>query len=773
MRYSTLLFRVEPFKLIGSVAAIASLALLSVIGSRHRWGDSSGIAQAATTPTAEALPAADPRRGALIQSLAGTPAGRDTHNIALDARFSRLPVASSEMPNEPAWLAVDGDPNTAWRAPAGTGPWTWTMPFAVPVHLGLIRMFAGDTAADGVPAAYRWEVLPSQGRGCSETPSDAWVTLPGGAIDDRDPNEWAYGPKDVHAQKQVFFTDADACALRLTIVATDGGKGPMVREVSLYQSARSLTHEAGVEVSATSTSGRAGSSLGGMIDGAYEKFWEGEPGKGMWTVEVSLPAARKADRLWLELGENATLIPYSDRAGEAYSVAGMPLQYAVQTRTAPDAPWKDLPEASPPAEQGRPLPVRRRLVHFAPREVQAMRIAIDGATNSSGAVSDLHSAPVIRDLALYEASDARPAITEPLFLSVNTNPAALVHGMKRKRRTVDGSFARDFSHRLRRIVSGFERDSAWPADAHRQRDAHAGRVNEIIEADDPQLNKALLSAMAPPPVVLLSGGGGWDFAPWTSPEGTPAGRFHWDTLSDATDPNRGIGQLTDAVRDRVAPFLGFCGGEQNLALLVARGVVNATACHDGVCPSNQSLYDAVLARNNNQAIRGDQGNPAWDERAFWTDKAAKDSRRPRVQFDPTDPLFQSLAGVQGRRSTRELPSLHGDMVRWSAFSSLLSGLKIAAWTDYCHTWVRGDGPEPTTLDPTAPRKRCVRIPHAFRTTDDRRFPLIGLQFHADGKDLQRLMPEDPSDARGDALNVFANAVDLAVESYLRVWWPGA
>jgi hypothetical protein len=714
------------------------------------------------------------RRRALQVELDRAQPGRDTHNIAVDDRLTDLPSASVESAGNEAWLAADGDPNTAWRGASGAGPWGWAIPFQRPVHVGLIRMFAGDTAAEGVPAAYRWEYAEPTAGTCPSPEARTWRPVLDGAVDDRDPNEWVYGPKEVHAQRQVLFTNIEACALRLSVSATDGGAGPVLREVSLYASARNLAEAPGARAEASSIGAESGGDASGAIDGSYERFWQGAPDGHPWSLEVDLPAPRTVDRLSLVLGRDATLVPYADRPGHAFAAADFPTRYRVETRPSTDAPWQPLVEADPPQDRGVLLPVRRRLIRFRkPRVVQAVRMVIDAATSKAG-VEASGTTPIVRELGLYEATDNRPVILEPLFLSVDANPAALAHRRVAGRPApIDGSFARDFSHRLQRIVAGYRRDSAWPADAHRPRDASAGRFQAIIEADDPQLDEPLLSAMSPPPVVLLSGGSGWEYAPTTSGEQTPDGRFQWDPVATAHEPNRGLGQLAGAVRDRVAPFIGFCGGAQNLMLLTARAAFGDLACSQRTCPSHEQLIDAVLARNNNQAIRAAEGNPKWDERAHWADKAAHDPDRPTVHFEPSDPLFSTLAGPSHRDTSRQLPMLHGDMVRLSAIDHLHEGLVVAAWTDYCHPWVKAGGPEPTSPDPDQPGSRCVRIPQAFHSIDRNRLPIIGFQFHPDAKDLRRLMPGAPPDSWGDALNVFANAVDLAIDGYLRATWPNS
>lgn len=711
------------------------------------------------------------RRRALEAQRRAAPPGRDTHNVALDDSLVELPVAAGAGD---AWLAVDGDPSTAWKAEDGPGPWVWTLPFSRPIHLGLIRTYAGDNATVGVPSAWRWDYLPADRGRCAAASDSSWTPVPNGAFDDRDPNEWVYGPRSVHAQKRALFANVDACGLRLNVLATDGGHGPVLREISVYQGARSITLDADTKATASSSDRAGGSRSSGAVDGTYERYWRGVMGQGPWTLQVDLAHPHDVDRLSFVLGSDATQVSHADRPGHAYSVAWYPKRYIVETRKSPDAPWERLHEADPPARGDTLIPVRRRLVRLHQhRIVQAVRLVIDEATDPFGRSWGPASAPEVREIGIYETSDPRPVLTEPVFLSVDVNPSALTHRWRDWGRADDSSFARDFAHRLRRIVEGFDADSAWPADAHRRRDASAGRFHERIEADDPQLDEALLGAQSPPPVVLLSGGGGWEFGDATSDPSTPPGKFRWNPVAKAGERNRGIGQLAPAVRDRVAPFIGFCGGEENLALLAARSAFGDLNCDDRACPAHQALIDAVLARNNNELIRGPEADPKWDERAFWADKPAQDAARPTVHFLPSDPLFSTLGAGAGRNSTRQLPMLHGDMVRSSAFSAILSDFAVAAWTDYCHPWVNRSGPEPTWPDPDDPDSACVRIPHAFHSKDADRMPIIGFQFHADGKDLPRLAPGAPPDSAGDALNSFANAIDMVIDGYLRAYWPHA
>lgn len=705
------------------------------------------------------------RRDAHRRDLVEARGRRDTRNLALDEGATGLPSASSEQPRGSALLAIDGDPTTAWRGAPGAGPWRWTLPFRRVVHLGLLRFHLGDDTDDGAPAAFRWEYQAPVGERCE--PRGEWRLL--GRRDDRDDNTFVHGPRDVHAQRQALFADASACALRLVVDEVERGKGPVLRELKILEGAPSLARFA----DAQARPGWRGGPLGdatpeGLIDGTYERFWAGQPGAGVWEVHLTLPEPRSIDRISLRLGYDAATTERPAGPGLRYTGAHLPLAYTIATSHDDDpAHLIDVPEAEPPSSHGEPLPVRRRLVKLqAPRPVKTLRMRITRATGPWGERSADLAAPVIREIGLYASDDPRPVVQEPLFLSVNANPSGLTDQLKGGEAFADGLFARDAYHRLRRVVLGFDADTRWPADASRKRDHGTGRFLEVIEGDDPQLAAPLLEAMHPPPMVILSGSFDWEFDGKTEPWPHKKGHWSWDVDAPATATDRGMGQLRDAVRGRVAPFLGFCGGAQILALFEA-----SPARRPNDDPDDPSAIDAVLLRNANRPIRGLIDYPEPYERAWWTDAPDSDARRPVIQFDPHDPLFNAPLD-RARTASREIPSSHGDMIRASAFQGLLSRFQLVAWSDLCRFWVT-EGPEPVFPDPHDPGRRCVRVPQAFRSRDPRSYPVVGFQFHPEQRDLKRFAPDSPHAARGDALNLIANTVDLTLEAYTRLYWPDA
>ena len=486
------------------------------------------------------------------------------------------------------------------------------------------------------------------------------------------------------------------------------------------------------------------------------------------------------DRISLTLGLDAVTVPTGTGTGRRFTGAYLPLRYSVSASPDEDfAHLSPIEEAEPPSENGEPLPTRRRLVRLrAARPVRELELTITKATGPSGEDDDSLAAPVIRELGIYEASDEHPVVTEPLFLSVNANPSAMTHEMKWGEDGADAEFARAIYHRLRRVISGFDVDTGYPADASRKRDLGRGKFLESIEGDDPLLAEPLLHAISPPPMVMLSGSLLFEFDEKTKKPEMSTQPWGWNVFASASDDDRGMGQLVPALRDRVAPFIGFCGGAHILGLFEAKsrgssgGERASRAPSEGAASEVRTLIDTVLVRNFNQEIRPLAINKQLYERAWWYDPPRTDIVRPRVSFETSDPLFATLPEWDsGRAASLELPLSHIDMIRADAFDQSLSKFHVSAYSEYCRPWVSTDGPEQVSEDPARAESRCVRVPQAFHTTDPSTYPVIGFQFHPEQRDLTRLGPGSVADARGDAMNVFANAVDMVLDSYVRLYWP--
>lgn len=687
---------------------------------------------------------------------------RDVTDLLHDDARAGLPFADGSADGSSPLAAVDGDEGSAWRGDPSRDAWTLVFPFHRVAHLALVRVRFGDDARVGVPLSHRWEIQPPVGGRCQA--GAPFRTLRDGRRDDRQGNPFLHGTEDVHAMRQALFADDDACALRLVIDTMAPGAGPpVVREVRALEGAASITEEASVLASGEGRSAVLASSERGVVDGRYDTLWAGEAGKGPWTVELVFPAARTIDRVALTLGLDAVTVPDDDGRGRAYAGAYLPLRYRVET-SHDDDPSHYLPLDVAPA-----LPLRRRLiVDRGGRPVKRLRLVIDEASGPWGERDAALGAPVVRDVAVYPLDDARPVVKQPAFLVVDANPALLTHEMKGGEAFSDGLHARDVHARLRRFLGGVDADTRWPADSERARTVFGGRFVEVIEGDDPTLSPAFLAQSSPPPALILSGAFDWEFDAETKRMSYKPGRVHWNVLAPAGDEG-GMGSLAPAVQRRLAPMIGFCGGAQILALLASLSERAEDVDHDEALRH----LDGVMLRNDNTPIRGRLDHPDPYERTFWFDPPALDAKRPAIRFEPNDPLFLGLGSAAGdpvRRDTRELPSSHGDMLRVSAFEGPLAGFVLASTSTFCRPWIRADGPERTRTDEGRPELRCVEVPQAFRSRDEARFPIVGFQFHPEQRDLQRLAPGSPPAARGDALNVLANAVDLALEGYVRSYW---
>src|SRR5260370_36491139 len=276
---------------------------------------------------------------------------------------------------------------------------------------------------------------------------------------------------------------------------------------------------------------------------------------------------------------------------------------------------------------------------------------MSGATGESG-LPEAGAVPVVREIAAYLADDKQPVLAAPWILSINANPSGQSHLTPGGEVTNDAYHAKFLQGRLMSLLPALRSDDRYarslgprgePLDAPR-RDT-AGEVLEAIEGDDPQLDGQLLTQSSPPPLAVLSGSNDWDYALETGPDRAKPKFWHWDPLRGAR--LGGMGQLARTVRSRRAPFLGFCGGAQILALLEARR--GETSAEDDL-----RTIDRVLRRTSGRPIRG-FAPPVDVERAWPTDPHPL---RAKIQFVPNDPLFTDLAGPLRRSTTHALSQLH-------------------------------------------------------------------------------------------------------------------
>jgi hypothetical protein len=231
-----------------------------------------------------------------------------------------------------------------------------------------------------------------------------------------------------------------------------------------------------------------------------------------------------------------------------------------------------------------------------------------------------------------------------------------------------------------------------------------------------------------------------------------------------------MGQLTPAVQQRLAPFVGFCGGAQILALLEAR----RPGVEDGVA------IDALVRRNDGRLVRGHAGASTL-QRAW----PGQPGPRDEIKFEPDEPLFADLAGPLHRQSTRELPEWHVDAIRPEAFrvGGPLSRMKLVATSRFCtspapalalagstplarHAAPKGTRARAVATE-VAPAERCEVVPEAFRSSDEG-WPIIGTQFHPEQYDFSSAALGDPPESVADA-GIFVSALyEQLVDATLRL-----
>jgi hypothetical protein len=667
-----------------------------------------------------------------------------------------LAVRAADPTGEQARLAVDGRDDTVWTGRAGETQWKWAAAFAKPVHLGLVRARFGSSATSGVPTDFRWEVRspgPGQGR-CSSlaaTSDEAWTPLEGAAESDAQGGDHAAQPT-----RRSWFVDADACGLRLVVDRTNAGP-PVLREVQAIESARDILRS-GV---ASDDGTYPGMSADGAIDGTYGRRWAGAAGRSHWSLRVDLDEPQPIDRVRLVIGFDATTVPRPG-GGRSYAITWAPLHYTIEASE--DGRHFFVVTSEPVRADGSLLPLRRRLITFSEsRTVRALRLVMTGATGATG-LPDATAVPVVREFAAYRADDDRPILATPWILSINANPSAESRTTPGGEITNDAYHAKFLQGRFSRLLPVLGRDDRYARalGSHGEAldappSAEAGEVLESIEGDDPLLDSQLLAQSSPPPIAVLSGSNDWDYAAATGPDAAHPKRWHWDPLRDAR--LGGMGQLAAAVRHRVAPFIGFCGGAQILGLLEARRSEGMSAEDD------RRLIDQVLKRTSGHPIRG-FAPPIDVERAWPTDPHPP---RAKIQFLPDDPLFADVSGPTHRSTTQALPESHADAIRPDAFltGGLLARFDVLATSAFCAQDVVAAGPRDGIFpNPSGPGS-CDTVPEAFRSRGGG-WPIIGAQFHAEQRDFAVPGPGDPPESVADARLFFDAAFEQMVDAYIRL-----
>ncbi len=650
-----------------------------------------------------------------------------------------------------AGLAIDGIEDTAWVGKADSAQWTWSARFLRPAHVSLVRAHLGSSTTRGIPIKYRWEALAVRVDGTcapSEAADEDWAPLEGA-------EEVVESPSAALAQPthRSWFVDADTCGLRWVVDATNGGP-PVLHEVHAIEGARDVLRGAAASAEGTLT----GFAAADAIDGTYARRWVGAPGRKKWTLRVDLPLAERVDRIRLVLGLDATSYARTT-AGRSYAMAWGPSRYVLETSE--DGRRFSAVATEPVRPDGTVVPLRRRLVTISgPRYVRALRLVIDGATGADGLPSP-DAVPVVREMSAYSADDPRPILAEPWFLSVNANPSGQTHLRPGGELRDDARYAKFLRAHFAPLLPALWADdleARWRSGEAEVVDApssdRAGEVLESIEGEDSQLDTVLLAGGAPPPVAVLSGSNDWDYAADPGPDAAAPTRWHWDPLRKAG--RGGMGGLGAAVRRRVAPFIGFCGGAQILSLLEADPT-------DGT-EDDQDLIDDVLRRTTGAPIRG-FAPPQELERAWPGDPRPA---RASVDFTPSDPLFADLAGTKGRSSTRAMPLSHVDAVRSDAFlpGGPLDRFDLLATSTFCGLEVLPASPRDQVFPTPSGKGSCRVIPQAFRSRD-RAWPVIAAQFHPEQRDFATAAPDDPPESVDDPELFLAAAFELVVDAHVK------
>ena len=736
------------------LAAIGSMCLAPGVARRAGIEPRSASAAAPTVPTAtatanDAPPEPPPAR------LGAEPSDSRAHDLLADASLVRDVTAFPGAQPRGAALAIDGRDDTAWTGRPGAGAWQWRATFQRPVHVSLLRARFGVDATRGIPTSLHWEASrPDAAGACpAEGDDDAFASI-ADAFDDGTGGA-------VRPTRRSWFVDVDACALRLRISATNAGP-PVVRELSAFEGAEDVLRGGSAESDPPSPTAY------GAIDGTYDHGWTGAAGAARWVLTVRLPRPTLVDRAHLVLGLDATSTPRPKGIGRSFGVAFGPARYRIQASEDGSA-FFDVGH-EPHAPDGAIVPVRRRLVAFAPRTVRALRLVIDGATGEDGR-PDPSAGPVVREFSAYGGADDRPLLLAPWILSVNANPAAASHLPTDDDDEALGELANDaywtkyIQGRFSPWIPALRRDDRyWRTLGNfgqlltADRDDASGVALEAIEGDDPTLDLPLLEGSTPRPIVVLSGSNPWDFARATGPDGADRKHWRWDPLRDAKDG--GMGQLWRAVARRSVPILGYCGGAQILALLEARAHGTRTSFTD---TDNAALIDEVLRRTTGQSIHGvlpkDAIVRAWP---------GDGHPQPEVVFRADDPLFTDLAGPSHRRSTRAFPESHADVVRPAVFypGQPLAGFEILARSVFCGKNVVDGGPRDHAFpNPDGPG-RCMTVPEIWRAKGPG-WPMIGTQFHAEQYDFTAPAKGDPPESVADPRLLVAAQYESIVDSYLR------
>jgi hypothetical protein len=661
------------------------------------------------------------------------------HNVLSASNL--VAASSSGGTHDDPQNAVDGRDDTAWTGSANQSQWRLTLLLARPAHVGLLRTHWGQSPTRGVPTIFQWEVLRPRNDGTkcdsSAENEESWAPLRG-----TEQSALLWGDLVARPTRRSWFVNETACGLRLVVDRANAGP-PVVREMQAIESASDVLEGGRGSDDGAYPGFRADSAL----DGAYGTRWAGAPGKSRWTLRVDLREREVINRVRLVLGIDSTGVARRP-TGRGYAVAWAPIHYVLEASE--DGAHFDRIAYEPVRSDGTVLPLRRRLITLPePRPVTALRLTITGASAGSG-LAEPSGVPVVRELAAFRADDERPILAAPWILSVNANPSAQSHRMPGGEAADDAHRAKFLQTRLRVLLPALRNDDpvAFSSDG-------AGAALESIEGDDPQLDAQLLGQSSPPPIIVLSGSNDWDYAADTAPDPAHPTHWHWNPLRDAGAG--GMGRLAPAIQNRVAPFLGFCGGAQILALLEAR--------RPGPSSVEDDLHtiDRVLQRTSGYPIRGFA--PSIDVERAWP--GDQNPGRATVDFRADDELFSDMAGSQRRSKTRALPEWHIDAVRPDAFlrGGSLERFDLVATSAFCTPDVAVN-PRASIFRDLRAATWCATVPQAFRSRDQA-WPVIGAQFHAEQRDFVDAAPGDPPESVADPRLFLAAAYEEIVDAYER------
>jgi hypothetical protein len=694
---------------------------------------------------------------------AETPADEtEPRNILRVASIVRgVRAEPSETPGT-ATLPLDGRVETAWRGAHGASEWTWRAAFHEPQHIAVLRATFGAGTTTGVPTEMRWEVLPPHAGACDLGDDAAFETLDGTAESPPVKPPPPPGPNvDAEPTRRSWFVDTDACAIRFVVDKTNGGP-PVLRELAAIEGARDVLRDG----TASSDGDMPGFPPSNAIDGTYGRRWVGAPGAGKWSLVVDLPEPEPIDRVRVVLGFSAAGTPRNGPAegvGLSYGIAWGPVRYTIEGSE--DGKHFSPIASSPTRDDGTILPLRRRLVRLPkPRTVRAIRLSIVGATGASGA-PDTRAMPVVRELQAFRADDTRAVIAAPWILSVNANPSIGAHYMRGGEKANDAYYAKFLQQRFQVVIPLLARDDRYarmlgfrgevlPASPTQ----YEGESIETIEGDDEQLEPALLAESSPPPITILSGSNDWEYASYTEWDTTSGHkRWHWDPLADAW--LGGMARLAPAVKGRVAPMLGFCGGMQLLALLEATSNETPTSPED-----DAKTIDAVIRRTDGRPVRGYASAEAF-ERAW----PGEDAPRDVISFDPHDPLFADLTTSSHRSVTSEFPESHVDALRPDAFlpGGPLDRFSLVATSNFCGAEVTDGGPNDRAFPSPDGKAMCTKIPEVYESKGGR-YPIIASQAHTEHpRDFPKAADGDPPEAVADPQLFVSGAYEAVVDAYLK------